>query len=151
MSEDRVLAVDDMMEEVLGLHPPSWTLVRQMSETILQLAELGNAIFIGRGSHIITAKLRWSFHVRLIGSLEQRTKRVRDRLGLTSAQASAHVANEDRGRARYLKKHFGCDINDALRYHLVINTDWVPHEETARMIGDAVMRRYCPVWAAQPG
>jgi len=29
-----------------GLHPPSWLLVRQMTKTILDLAELGNVILL---------------------------------------------------------------------------------------------------------
>ena len=72
MPEDRVSEIADTMDELFGLHPPSWTLVHQTSDTILRLAELGNVILIGRGATIITSKLDYVFHVRLVGSLERR-------------------------------------------------------------------------------
>jgi diguanylate cyclase (GGDEF)-like protein len=42
--------ITDTLDELLGLHPPAWTLVRQMTETILHLAEMGNVILVGRGA-----------------------------------------------------------------------------------------------------
>ena len=56
----------------MGLHPSSWTLVQQTNATILQLAQMGNVILVGRGATVITSKLNNVFHVRLVGSLEKR-------------------------------------------------------------------------------
>ena len=39
-----------------------------------------------------------------------------------------------------MKTYFHADINDALRYHLVINTSNLGYESSARIIADAVMR-----------
>jgi len=39
MPEDRVSAIDDVLEELCGLHPSAATLVEKTSETILRLAE----------------------------------------------------------------------------------------------------------------
>ena len=44
MGEDARLPVDAIVEEILGLHPPVWTLVRQTTQTILRLAGLGRSI-----------------------------------------------------------------------------------------------------------
>ena len=52
------------------------------------------------------------------------------------------TAKEDHGRKRYLKEHFGKDIDDPLLYHLIINTDQVPQEHAAVLIGDAVIERF---------
>jgi len=131
MPEDRISEISDTMDELFGLHPPSWTLVRQTSDTMLQLAELGNVILIGRGANIITAKLEYSFHVRLVGSLERRVKRMQETQHLNAKSALDLVQREDLGRKRYLKKYFNKDIEDPLLYHLVINTDLVPCGEAA--------------------
>ena len=139
MPEDRISEMSDTMDELFGLHPPSWTLVRQIADTILHLAELGHVIVIGRGANIITGKLDDAFHVRLVGSLARRAEHMRQLTGLGPKAALAFVQNEDRGRRRYLRKYFDADIDDPLLYHLVINTDLVPYEEAARMIGDAVL------------
>src|SRR5262249_7397219 len=76
MPESWSSEVEDTIDELFGLHPSSWILVRQTAETILRLAKLGNVIIIGRGANIITAKLDSVFHVRLVASLESRIRRI---------------------------------------------------------------------------
>src|SRR5262245_23097114 len=72
MPEDRHSEIENILGDVLGVHPPSPSLVAKTTETILHLAELGNVILLGRGANIITSRLSYVFHVRLIGSLERR-------------------------------------------------------------------------------
>ncbi len=134
MGEDRVSEMTDTLDELFGLHPPSWILVRKTAETILHLAELGNVIVIGRGANVITAKLGHMFHVRLIGSLARRVAYHQQANNLSREAALKLVNREDRGRERYLKKYFKADIDDPLLYHLVINTDLVSKEEAADLI-----------------
>ena len=141
MPEDRTSAISDTMEELFGLHPPSWLLVRKVTETVLHLAELGNVILIGRGGALVTASLSHVFHVRLVGSLERRIQRLQEFNQLKREAALHLIQEEDRGRERYLKKHFNRDINDPLLYDLVINTDRVSFDEAARLIADAVLNR----------
>jgi len=141
MPEDRISEIAATMDELFGLHPPSWTLVRQTSDTILRLAELGNVILIGRGATILTRKLDYVFHVRLVGSLEKRTQHVQELQHLGREAALEIIRREDRGRKRYLKQYFDTDIEDPLLYHLVINTDLVPYEEAARIIAGGVLKR----------
>jgi cytidylate kinase len=141
MPEDRLSEFSDTLDELFGLHPPSWTLVRKISETVLHLAELGNVIIIGRGAHVITSKLDHVFKVRLVGSVEARLKHVRSHFQLSTKEAVNRLQMEDRGRARYLKKYFGKDIDDPLLYHLVLNTDLVPYDAAARLIAQAVLHK----------
>lgn len=144
MPEDRITEMADTMDELFGLHPSSWTLVRQTADTVLHLAELGSVILIGRAGAVITAKLDYVFHVRLVGSLERRVKHIQEVNDLSGKAARDFVRQEDLGRRRYLKKYFNKDIDDPLLYHLVINTDLVPYEEAAAMIAEAVMPRVVP-------
>jgi cytidylate kinase len=142
MPEDMVSGISDAVEELLGLHPASWKLVRQTTETILQLAELGNAILVGRGANVITAHLGNVFHVRLVGSIERRTGRVTAAHKISRRAAEEFIKSEDAGRRRYLRKYFGRDIDDPLLYHMTINTDGIPEAEAAELIGRAVVARY---------
>lgn len=141
MAEDRISELSDTMDELFGLHPPSWTLVRKSSETVLHLAELGHVILIGRGAHVITSRLENVLHVRLVGSLDIRVRRMQEAHGLSAKKALDLVKQEDLGRKRYLKKYFGKDVDDPLLYHVVINTDKMPCQEAARLIADAVMEK----------
>lgn len=138
MPEDRIGEISDTIDELFGLHPPSWTLVRKSADTILRLAELGNVVLIGRAANVITRKLPHVFHVRLVGSLERRVKYIQELEHLDYKTALALVDREDLGRRRYLKKYFDEDIDDALLYHMFINTDLVSYDEAARLIADAV-------------
>jgi len=138
MPEDRVSQISDTMDELFGLHPPCWILVRKTSETILHLAELGHVILIGRGANIITRKLPHAFHVRLVGSLDKRMKRLQELNRINPKEALRLAAREDLARRRYLKQFFGKDIDDPLLYHLVINTDLVSVDEAARMVALAM-------------
>jgi cytidylate kinase len=141
MPEDRISSISDTMEELFGLHPPSWLLVRKVSETILRLVELGNVIVIGRGATVISAKLDHVFHVRLVGSLEKRAQYIQELHHLSKKAALQLIQREDRGRERYLKRYFKTDLENPLLYHLVINTDLISCDEAARIIADSVLKR----------
>lgn len=142
MPEDRVSYIQDTVEELLGLHPSRTALVTQVTETILGLAELGNCIIVGRGAHVILARNKTAFHVRLVCPLETRVERVAAREGLTREEAREFVRREDNARSRYLKTHFQSEISDPLGYHLVLNTEWFTEEEAAELIGQAVIRHF---------
>lgn len=139
LAEDRISELQDTMDELFGLHPPSWTLVRQTADTILHLVELGRVIIIGRGGGIITRNLNCVFHARLVGSLERRLEYVQEYYKLEKKEALEFINREDKGRQRYLKKYFDLEIDDPLLYHVVINTDLIPQKLAARMIGDALL------------
>ena len=132
MPEDRVGHLNDIIEDLFSLHPPTETLVRRTSETILHLAELGNAIIVGRGANIITERLPGMLHVRLVASVEHRLALMRQFDHLDRAEALKRIRREDGGRRRYIKEYFGKDVDDPLLYHFVINTGWVPVEAAAR-------------------
>jgi cytidylate kinase len=134
MPEDRVGQLHDIIEDLFSLHPPTETLVRRTSETILHLASLGNAIIVGRGANLIAARLPGMLHVRLVGSLEHRIARFRQFDHLDRTDALKRIKREDGGRGRYIKEYFGKNVEDPLLYHFVINTDWVPLEAAARTV-----------------
>ena len=146
MPEDHVSEIADIMDELFGLHPPSWTLVRKTSQTILHLAHRGNVILIGRGANVITSRLPHVFHVRLIGSLAKRILRLQKANGIGQEEAWRIAKHEDLARQRYLKQFFNKDIDDPLLYHLVINTDLMTIEEIVRLIASEMCSH--PVTAA---
>ena len=140
MPEDRTSQFEDIMDDLFGMRPPSWTLVQQSAETILRLASLGSVILIGRGANLVTARLPNMLHIRLVAPLEQRVVRMQELRSLGRKAALQLVRREDRGRARFLKRYFHANIDDPLLYHLVINTGLISCEETVEIIVDAIRR-----------
>lgn len=121
--EDRRSELQDAVEELFGLRPPSWTIIQHTSETMLRLVELGNVILIGRGSNLVAASHPEVLHIRLVGSEQMRATRIAEARGISRSAALAILRKEDRGRARYVKKYFDADVDDPRLYHLVFNTD----------------------------
>ena len=75
MSEKKHSDIKSYITELFSNQPASWTLVQKTMSTILQLAEAGNSIIIGRGGSIITANLKNTLHIRLVANLQDRVKR----------------------------------------------------------------------------
>ena len=138
LPEDRITELQDITDELFGLHPTSWTMVRQTAETILRLAELGNVIMIGRGANLVTARLSHVFHVRLVAPLESRVEHAHEFYKMSKKAAHAFCLREDRGRERYLKKYFGAKFDDPLLYHLTLNTGLVSYDQAAEIIAEGV-------------
>jgi Cytidylate kinase-like family len=141
LPEDAHNTVDDVLQELLGLHPPSWVIVQQSIETILNLVRVGNVILMGWGVNAVTGKLPNVFQVRIVGSLEHRIARIQARESLSPKEALLYIQRSDRGRARYVKRHFHHEVSDVLQYALTINTDHFSDAEVVRLIGDAVLHR----------
>ena len=144
MPEDHAtgaFGLDDAVGEIIGLHPSRWRLVHNTTQTLLKLAQMGSCVLVGRGGNVITAHMPGAFHLRLVGSLEKRVAHIQEYMGISAKAALSFVEKEDAGRARYMKKYFKKDIDDPTLYHLVVNTDCVGHEETARIVGEAVLSR----------
>jgi cytidylate kinase len=139
LPEDRVSEIQDAMDELFGVHPSTWTVVEQTAETILRLTQLGNVILVGRGAHLIAAKLPGVWHVRLVASLPDRVEHAHRFYALGRPEAREFVEHEDQGRRRYLKKYFGADADDPLLYHLTINTSKLSYEAAAQLIATAAV------------
>jgi hypothetical protein len=140
MPEDRRSFIQDVIEELVGLRPPSWVMVPKIAETVLHLANVGHVILVGRGANFITARMPNVFHVRLIASLPKRIERVQITHGLTREESTKLVKDGDRGRSRYVKEHFHKSVDDDLFYHLTLNTDRIPLADAAQLLGEGARR-----------
>ena len=142
MPESHKSLLPDTVEELLGLHPSSWTLIQKTTETVWHLAQMGHVILVGRAANIITNKLASVVHVRLVGTVERRALRVQEAFSLGATAALELIKREDHGRKHYVREHFGKDIDDPLLYHVIINSDQIGVDDAAALIGEVVMKRF---------
>ncbi|MEJ5238115.1 AAA family ATPase [Limisphaera sp. VF-2] len=141
LPEDTAPQLEDILDDLFGLRPDSWTLVQQTAETLLRLAMLGHVILIGRAGAVVAARLPHVLHVRLVAPLEVRVARVQADRKLSRKAAEETVLREDRGRARYWKRYYNADIEDPLLYHLVINTGRLSCDEAVALIVQSMRTR----------
>jgi cytidylate kinase len=140
--EEKKSGMASMMNELLGLQPSKFTLLHKTTQTILQLAQMGNVIIVGRAGAVITANLPNSFRVRLIAPVEDRIKRMMDYYLTGRKEALERIKDEDTSRKEYLKENFHKDIEDPLLYHMIINTHQLSYDEAAQVIANSVMNKF---------
>ena len=142
MHEGKYKHLNSVVYEMLGLKPAEWTIVHKTTDTIFQLARMGNVVIVGRGANVITAKLKNTFHVRLIASLKKRIEHIKSLMDLSEKEALNYIKKEDENRKKYLKSHFQVDADDPLLYHMTVNTDLLTHKGTAYLIAEAVVLKF---------
>ena len=142
MKEDKYRYLSEDVNVLLGLHPSQRTILQKISESILQLARMGKVIIVGRGANIITSKLKNTFHVRLIASMEKRVEHIKSIMNFSEKEALVHIKKEDENRKKYLKSYFHVDVDDPLLYHMTVNTDLLTHEGAAYLIAEAVVLKF---------
>ena len=140
MPEDRRSYFDDVVDEMMGLRPPSWELIPKIIQTVQHLADAGHVILVGRGAGVASGNMANVFHVRLIASLPNRIQLVQKLENLSAREAAKFIAKTDRGRERYVRANFRTRPDDDLNYHLVLNTDRVPLADAVELIVDGARR-----------
>lgn len=151
MKEDKYSNISSVVNEILGLHPSKWTLLHKTTETILQLARMGNVVIVGRAANIITSKLTNVFHVRLVAPIENRIQKIMKNYSMGEKEAEEFIKREDHSRKNYVKSNFCKDIEDTHLYHTILNTGLMSYEEAARTIGDAVINKFHHKFSSNKG
>lgn len=106
-------------------------------DAILNLAETGAVVIVGRGGQVILRDRPDVLHVRVVASPDTRVENLMARQEIGREEAEKQMRESDRDRARYLKRYHGVDWEDPLLYHLVINTDHVSVPLGEHMIVEA--------------
>lgn len=134
--------LQEVLEEILDLSVPSAVLTPKIEAMVRRLVEAGNVILMGHCGNLIARALPYVFHVRLVAPFETRVERVGAREGWGADRAAELVRDEDRGRKLYAKQRYQQRADDALLYHLVVNTGCVGCEAAAALIAQAAQRRF---------
>lgn len=124
--------------ENLARPAPDWTLFHHTTHTVRSLCNTGHAIVVGRAGNFVTSDLENTFHLRLVADKERRVGSTSARQGLARAEAAELVAETDKARTRFVRRHTGGDIDDPVGYHLVVTTDHFSDETLVRILGDSL-------------
>jgi cytidylate kinase len=94
----------------------------RLHSVIYELASRGNAVFLGRGSHMLLRSFKCALHVRVTGSLENRIENLVGR-GWPREVAIKEIDTSDHERGSFIKFAFREDWDNPELYDLVLNTD----------------------------
>ena len=111
LTEDYRTRSEDFVSVLLGKSFQDQVQER-IAVTIRRLALVGKAILVGRGGVSITRDLAAGLHVRLVASREARVKRMMEAFDVSEKDAVHRMDEQDRSRARMVKRRFKQDIDD---------------------------------------
>jgi cytidylate kinase len=124
----------------LGIRPSGkeWRAYRrQIERIILELADQGNVVIVGRGGQVVLRGRPDVLHVRVVAPPEVRVAWLQQEKGLSLEAAQTGLAQRDKSRAGFLRRSFKIQVNDPTLYHLTLNTGFLDLSQAATVIVQA--------------
>jgi cytidylate kinase len=111
------------------------TLIR---EAVKQTAERGEVVIVAHAASLALAGKEDVLRVLITASAEMRVWRVAEQAKVPLAKATEIVQHSDAARADYIKRFYDIATELPTHYDLIVNTDAVSPEETARAVTSLV-------------
>jgi cytidylate kinase len=108
---------------------------------IEEAVQTGPAVFVGRGAQCLLAERSDTLHVFCFAPRLALRTYAMDRFGVNASEADHMVADMNRQRHAYVKRHFNRDWLAHENYHLCVNTAWLGHDGAAALVVETA-RRY---------
>jgi cytidylate kinase len=102
--------------------------------TVVQIADEGNAVIMGRGSQYILKTHPDAVHILLVDEFENRVNRVAKREKLSHESAVHIVTHEDKRRHNLYHRLGKQDFDSPSLYHMVLNMNRVSRPQAFEMI-----------------
>ncbi len=121
-----------LLERIFGMNREK--VASTLRDVMEDTARAGNVVICGWGGQVFLKDHEDAFHVRIVGSLETRTRYLMDTTGVPRSAVEDLITNADRNQGLF--SHFFFDVNfaDPKLYHTVINIDQIPREEIVDLI-----------------
>ena len=115
--------------------------MRYLSSAAYAFSDANPTIFVGRAIHLILPRER-VLAVRLISSIEHRTKRVANILGVSEEIAKERIDAEDKHQREFFEASFGRKDASPYEFDLVINCDFVSTQACADIVRTAYNAKF---------
>ena len=126
------------LDEMISTFSPRWKsdkdYYRLLTRQIVALATVGNVIIVGRGSSIVTQKMKNCFHFRCIAPQEFKTRTIAKRLNLSHDDAEDLVKKRQKARDSFIHDFLDRNVADETLYHLIFNNGKTTADRIAETI-----------------
>ena len=109
-----------------------------LRKIIVEIADDGNAVIIGRGGQYILKDYDDAFHLLITADSDDRVKFLVEKYHLTQAQAVRAVNQDDNRRANLYRKFGETGYDQSDNYHMVLNTSKLDFETACGLICELV-------------
>ena len=110
-----------LVYELLIGTPQEYRIQKTIEEVVRLLARLGKVVIIGRGGFILARHMPGAIHIRLVAPLDYRVQAIVKYDNLSEDAALKKLKEIDAERARFLKSHHNCDIEDPAHFDIIWN------------------------------
>ena len=100
-------------------------------KTLAYIATQGSAILVGRGANFALREEKEGLKVRIMGSVEARALRIKQKFRITLDAARERTKSEDEERSKFIRRYYKQDIDDVRFYDLIFNTDHLSVDSVA--------------------
>ena len=110
---------------------------RQSAERIMRDALPAGAVILGRAGAAALHGLPGVLTVRLFGPRERRIAHAARVEGVDTETAAARLPQVDKARAHYVRRLYGCDVDDPALFDLQIDSTLIPTDTCVEIIAVA--------------
>jgi len=118
--------------------------VRMVDMVLLNMAEEGNVLIVGRGSQVVLREKLEALHVQVVAPLASRKEKLMRQQGLTQAEATRRLLASDQARAEYLRRYHSVNWLDPQLYDIVINTGRISISTAVQLVVLTQVQRVIP-------
>lgn len=112
---------------------------RRVIEEALQV---GPAVFVGRGAQCLLAERSDALHVFCYATRSSLRRYAMEKFSLDAIAAERMVAEQNKQREHYVKRHWNRSWLAHENYHLCVNTGWLGLDGAAEQVVEAARRQF---------
>lgn len=109
---------------------------------IEEAVQQGPAVFVGRGAQCLLANRHDSLHLFCYATRAKLVEGAVSRLGVAPKDAERVVADMNRNREQYVRRHFNREWRDVANYHVCLDTGWLGLDGAADLVVGLVRRKF---------
>lgn len=110
-----------LMDRIFSERPKVY--LDKLQAVIYELAKKGDIVFFGGGAQILLQAFECAFHVFIVGSKEERIKKIVEEKKVDKEMAEKIILASDQNKRSFMRFAFNEDWQDWKLYDLIINTD----------------------------
>ena len=124
------------------METPEERIVAVTRRVIEEAVQTGPAVFVGRGAQCLLAERSDALHVFCYAPRSALRRYVMETFHVDAAEADRRVAEQNKQREHYVKRHWNRSWLAHENYHLCVNTGWLGVEGAAVQVIEAAKRQF---------
>lgn len=136
--------MSELFEAILNRKVDEAVVYRKLAEVARAIALHGQAVFVGRGTSLITQDLRNGLHLRLVAPVGWRAHKLAETRNLSPQDAQRAVVEGEEQRARFIKTFFVHDPSYELHPDLTLENSRFNLLQLAEIVFTALSARFGP-------